>query len=58
MNKKEINNLEEYFYSEYQKQDIRVVPGHWPDFQTKEEIDKWIEGLQMHKKMMEELFKD
>lgn len=32
-----------YFIEEYQKQDFRVVPGHWPDFVTKEEVDKWID---------------
>lgn len=46
-----------YFIEEYQKQDIRVAPGHWPDFATKEEVDKWIEGLRVQKEIMEELFK-
>ncbi len=38
-----------YFIEEYQKQNFRVVPGHWPDFATKEEVDKWID---MQKKML------
>ncbi|MEN6567156.1 MAG: hypothetical protein ABFC57_12750 [Veillonellales bacterium] len=30
-----------YFRKRYKESDVRVVPGHWPDFKTKEEVDKW-----------------
>lgn len=35
----------EYFSEKYQAQDIRVVPGHWPDFESKEQVDEWLAGL-------------
>lgn len=34
--------VETYFLKEYEQCPIKVVPGHWPDFKTKEEVDKWI----------------
>lgn len=39
--------IAEYFGEKYKAQDIRVVPGHWPDFKSKEQVDEWIEMLQM-----------
>lgn len=39
---KEIQN---YFKQQYAKSSVKVVPGHWPDFQPKEEVDRWIGGL-------------
>ena len=35
----------EYFLEKYEKSNIRVVPGHWPDFKSKEAVDKWLEIL-------------
>ena len=57
-NRKILDDVMVYFYEEYQKQDIRVVAGHWPEFKTKKEVDDWINGLEIHNKMMRELFKD
>lgn len=47
-----------YFIEEYQKQDFRVVPGHWPDFATKEEVDKWIEFQKSLMEANNELFEE
>lgn len=38
-----LSEIEEYFWQKYENASFRVVPGHWPDFQSKEEVDKWIE---------------
>lgn len=57
-NRAEREEARKYFFEEYQKQDFRVFPGHWPDFASKEEVDKWID---MQNKMMEaakEFFND
>lgn len=32
----------EYFKEQYEKASFRVVPGHWPDFESKEEVDRCI----------------
>jgi len=34
-----------YFMQQYNKAKFRVVPGHWPDFESKEEVDAWIEAI-------------
>ncbi len=34
-------DVEEYFYQRYKKADFKAVPGHWPDFQSQEEVDRW-----------------
>jgi hypothetical protein len=39
----ESSEIEKYFYEKYRNANFRVVPGNWPKFETKEEIDKWIE---------------
>lgn len=33
--------IEQYFYEQYEKCGFKLVPGHWPDFKTIEEVDKW-----------------
>jgi hypothetical protein len=38
------NEIFEYFKKEYEKCRIKVVPYHWPDFKTKEEVDEWIKN--------------
>lgn len=38
-----LSEVEEYFWERYKKASFRVVPGHWPDFQSKEEVDTWID---------------
>ena len=42
--------VSEYFRDKYSKASFRVVPGPWPDFKSKEEVDKWVE---MTQKMVE-----
>jgi len=34
-----------YFIKKYEKATFRVAPYHWPDFQSKEEVDMWIEKM-------------
>jgi nitrogen regulatory protein PII-like uncharacterized protein len=36
----------DYFIQQYEKASFRVVPGHWPDFESKEDVDKWIKMTQ------------
>jgi hypothetical protein len=38
--------VSDYFREQYGKASFRVVPGHWPDFATKEEVDKWLKMVQ------------
>lgn len=47
----------EYFQKWYAKSDIRVVPGHWPNFKTKAEVDKWFEIQNMMSAYADFLFK-
>ena len=35
--------VSKYFQKQYKELGVRVVPGHWPDFKSKAEVDKWIE---------------
>ena len=44
-----------YFWEKYRKCDFRVVPGHWPDFKSKEDVDKWI---QSNEKLSDAIFED
>jgi len=37
---------QKYFFKKYQQANIRVVPGHWPDFKSKEEVDSWFESME------------
>lgn len=45
--------VEQYFYEKYKKSKIKVVPGHWPNFKTKEEVDKWFKFLKITEKWFE-----
>jgi hypothetical protein len=36
----------DYFIQQYEKASFRVVPGHWPDFESKEKVDRWIKMTQ------------
>ncbi len=43
----------DYFKEKYSNAGFRVVPGHHPNFQTKDEVDKWfkvMEGLMMNER--------
>ena len=35
-----------YFFERYEKASFTVVPGHWPDFKTKEEVDEYIDAIE------------
>lgn len=34
--------IKQYFQEKYSKAAFSVVPGHWPDFKSREEVDEWI----------------
>ena len=36
------DEIKAYFAEQYQEAKFRVVPGHWPDFKSKEEVEQWI----------------
>lgn len=38
-------DVEDYFIEKYEAHPINVVPGHWPDMNTKEDVDEWIKAL-------------
>ena len=44
-----------YFRERYRTCDFRVVPHHWPDFKSKEDVDKWI---QSNEKLSDIIFED
>ena len=44
-----------YFLERYKKCDFRVTPYHWPDFKSKEAVDKWI---QSNEKLSDAIFED
>lgn len=39
-------DIQEYFSEKYKGASFRVVPGHWPNFQSKEEVDRWIDNME------------
>ncbi|WP_251861061.1 hypothetical protein [Clostridium sp. Marseille-Q2269] len=41
------NEIYEYFMEKYKKANFKVVPGHWPNFKTKEEVDKWLKIMEL-----------
>ena len=43
--------VEAYFIEKYKKANIKLVPGHWPDFKSKEEVDRWISILEKSKEL-------
>lgn len=34
--------IEGYFIEQYEKAGFTIVPGHWPDMKTKEDVDRWV----------------
>ncbi|HAQ41551.1 MAG TPA: hypothetical protein DCM73_12465 [Clostridiales bacterium] len=48
--------IEKYFVERYKKCGVRVVPGHWPEMKTKEDVDRWIELLKKSEEMLDVLF--
>lgn len=50
------DEIYKYFLEKYNKCRIKVVPGHWPDFKTREEVDKWIEKLETQLRFFEDYF--
>jgi len=47
--------VRDYFEKQYSSANFTVVYGHWPDFKSKAQIDKWIK---VNNSIMEELEKD
>lgn len=52
------SEVEKYFKEKYSKADFRVVPGHWPDFKTKEDVDYWIMIMELMNKQFNDYFGD
>ena len=44
-----------YFMERYSQLPFRVIPGHWPDFASKEEVDRWID---LHQKIIASTIED
>lgn len=38
-------DIKEYFLEQYKQAPFRVVPGHWPSMETKEDVDNWIRDM-------------
>lgn len=41
------SEVEDYFNEQYEKAGIKVVPGHWPEMKTKQDVDDWINNLKI-----------
>lgn len=39
------DEIKQYFLERYEQADFRVVPGHWPDFESRESVDRWMEAM-------------
>jgi hypothetical protein len=50
------NEIMEYFKKRYAESDIRVVPGHWPQFETKAQVDEWFKQKNMLSKYIDYLW--
>ena len=37
------DEIRKYFMEKYAECSFRIVPGHWPDFKSKEEVDEWVD---------------
>lgn len=46
MSKEKHDEVMAYFFERYKGASFTVVPGHWPDFQTKEEVDEYIDATE------------
>jgi len=40
------DEIKTYFMQRYKEASFRVVPGHWPDFKSKDEVNNWIGGME------------
>ncbi|HGF8065787.1 TPA: recombinase RecT [Enterococcus faecium] len=47
--------IADYFTEQYNKSEIKVVPGHWPSMETKEDVDSWIESLKEMKSIIDDV---
>jgi len=45
--------VHKYFIKKLKEERIRILPGHYPELKTKEEVDKWISII---KKSFEDFF--
>lgn len=48
-------DVADYFEQQYNAQPIKVVPGHWPNMYTKEDVDKWLKTLDLIKSTFDDL---
>ena len=54
----ENEEVRKYFHEEYNKINVKVVPGHWPNFNTKDEVDEWIYHMKKLESEWDRLFND
>lgn len=40
------DEVKEYFEKKYNEASFMIVPGHNPNFKTKDEVDKWFELME------------
>jgi len=47
--------IRKYFTKRLKEEEIQILPEHYPELKTKEEVDKWIRII---KKSFEDFFKE
>jgi hypothetical protein len=47
--------IRKYFVKRLKEEGIQILPGHYPELKTKEEVDKWIRII---KKSFKDFFKE
>lgn len=39
------SEVKKYFINQYRQAGFVIVPGHWPDFENKKQVDDWIDKM-------------
>ena len=55
-NRKRMEGAKKYFIEKYQRSPVRVTPGHWPEFRSKEQVDEWFKMHEIIEKSFDDLF--
>lgn len=40
------SEIQNYFEEKYSQASFKVVPGHWPSMESKEDVDNWINVME------------
>lgn len=56
VNRDKRDEAQNYFVKIYPTLEFAVVPGHWPDFETVEQVDEWIEMQMKMREVAREIF--